>query len=133
MVIASIIYKINPYTGYKYAYESHSYRDPVTKRPRTKQKYLGRVDPVTNEIRPKGENGKRNRYRPFDQLEEMKTQVEGYKRDLQNAKETIDSLKQRMGKSEDICRQLYRILDPYMKELPDDSSVTEEYRTGGNE
>ena len=48
----------DPRTGYEYAYESVSYRDPVTKKPKSKRTYLGRVDPVTREILPKCHNGK---------------------------------------------------------------------------
>ena len=44
-----------------YAYRSESYRDPVTKQPKSRRTYLGRVDPVTNEIIPKAEKGRRNR------------------------------------------------------------------------
>ncbi|MBR1709126.1 MAG: hypothetical protein IJ719_09895 [Clostridia bacterium] len=33
-----------------YAYESFSYRDPVSKMPKSKRTFLGRVDPVTKEF-----------------------------------------------------------------------------------
>jgi len=44
-----------------HAYTSESYRDPVTKKPRTHRTYLGRVDPVTGAIIPKGPPGSRKR------------------------------------------------------------------------
>lgn len=59
--MACIVYITNKKTNTKYAYRSESYRDPVTKQPKSRRTYLGRVDPVTNEIIPKAEKGKRNR------------------------------------------------------------------------
>ena len=48
-------------TGNKFVYETYSVKDPTTGKAVTKKKYLGRVDPETGEIIPKGESGKRNR------------------------------------------------------------------------
>ncbi|MBR2259294.1 MAG: hypothetical protein IJ899_18575 [Blautia sp.] len=59
--MSCIVYITNKKTNTKYAYRSESYRDPVTKQPKSRRTYLGRVDPVTNEIIPKAEKGKRNR------------------------------------------------------------------------
>ena len=59
--MSSIIRITNKETGAIYAYESTSYRDPITKKPKTKRKYLGRVDPETGDIIPKADDGKRNR------------------------------------------------------------------------
>ena len=59
--MATIVYQTNKKTGVVYAYRSESYRDPVTKKPRSRRTYLGRVDPTTKRIIPKGEKGKRNR------------------------------------------------------------------------
>ena len=39
-------------TGIKYAYESVSYWDKDKKQPRSKRRYLGKVDPETGEIIP---------------------------------------------------------------------------------
>ena len=35
-----------------YAYESHSYRDPETHKPKSRRRLIGRVDDVTGEIIP---------------------------------------------------------------------------------
>ena len=59
--MSCIVYITNKKTNTKYAYRSESYRDPITKKPKSRRTYLGRVDPVTNEIIPKAEKGKRNR------------------------------------------------------------------------
>ncbi len=56
-----VVYQTNKKTGMKYAYLQEAYRDPVTKRPKSRRTYLGRVDPVTNQIIDKAADGKRNR------------------------------------------------------------------------
>ena len=58
--IAFILYRTNPKNGVTYAYQSESYRDPVTKQPKSRRTYLGRVNPETKLIIPKGESGTHN-------------------------------------------------------------------------
>lgn len=48
--MSCIVYQIDKKSGVKYAYESVSYWDKEKKQPRSKRKYLGRVDPETGEI-----------------------------------------------------------------------------------
>jgi predicted RNase H-like nuclease (RuvC/YqgF family) len=48
----SIVYQIDKKTGAKYAFESISYWDKDKKQPRSKRKYLGKVDPETGDIIP---------------------------------------------------------------------------------
>ena len=48
--MSSVVYQTNKQTGITYAYESVSYWDKEKKQPRSKRKYLGRVDPETKEI-----------------------------------------------------------------------------------
>ena len=50
--MASIVYQIDKKTRAKYAFESVSYWDKDKKQPRSKRKYLGKVDPETGEIIP---------------------------------------------------------------------------------
>ena len=59
--MSCIVYQTDRKTGNVHAYSSASHRDPITKKVKTVKTYLGRVDPVTNEIIPKAEKGKRNR------------------------------------------------------------------------
>lgn len=59
--MACIVYQTDKKTGNVHAYRSTSHRDPETKKVITKKEYLGRVDPVTNQIIPKAEKGKRKR------------------------------------------------------------------------
>ena len=48
--MSCIVYQTNKKTGVKYAYESVSYWDPDKKQPRSRRKYVGKVDPETGEI-----------------------------------------------------------------------------------
>ena len=50
--MSSIVYQTDKKTGTKYAFESISYWDKDKKQPRSKRKYLGKVDPDTGEIIP---------------------------------------------------------------------------------
>ena len=56
--MSCIVYQINKKTGIKYAYESVSYWDKDKHQPRSKRKYLGRVDPETGEIIRDRKSGK---------------------------------------------------------------------------
>ena len=48
--MSCIVFQTNKKTGVKYAYESVSYWDPDKKQPRSRRKYIGKVDPETGEI-----------------------------------------------------------------------------------
>lgn len=54
--MACIVYQIDKKTGAKFAYESVSYWDKEKKQPRSKRRYLGKVDPETGEIIPSRSN-----------------------------------------------------------------------------
>ena len=53
--MSSICYSTKKKTGAKYAYIGETIWDPVNKTRKTLRIYLGRVDPITNEIIVKGE------------------------------------------------------------------------------
>jgi transposase len=48
--VASITYRTNKSTGQVYAYQSESFRDPITKKVKTKQQYLGIFDKQSGQI-----------------------------------------------------------------------------------
>ena len=48
--MSCIVYQTNKKTGINYAYPSESYWDKEKQQPRSRRKYLGRVDPETGEI-----------------------------------------------------------------------------------
>ena len=48
--MSCVVYLKNKKSGHVYAYESVSYRDPVTRQPKSKRTFIGRVDPVTKQL-----------------------------------------------------------------------------------
>ena len=74
--MAYTAYQTNKKTGTVYAFSVESYRDPVTKKPKSHRTYLGRVDPVTKMIVGKASDGKRNRSKLGD-LEPIPESLDG--------------------------------------------------------
>jgi chromosome segregation ATPase len=94
---------------------------------------LGRVDPITKEVRPKGTNGKRNRYKPNDQVENLQKQIEENKQAIQRANETIDSLQKKLGKSDKFYGQLKTLVSQYEQDTKSDSPTSGSPESGGAE
>ena len=121
--MASIVYRTNKKNGVVYAFRSESYRDPVTKQPKSRRTYLGRVDPVTKEIIPKAEDGKRNRAKLGESLdaaeERDSSSSKGVPVDIvaqlneiiRQRDAEIAALKQQLSKDENTFTQLRKILD----------------------
>lgn len=113
-----VVYQTNKKTGKKYAYLQEAFRDPVTKRPKCKRTYLGRVDPVTNQIVEKGTDGKRNCSKlgteiidnPVDPnlekyeslIEEQKQIIQNLQRQLAEANKRIDELLKKTQRAAEI-------------------------------
>ena len=112
--MSCIIYQTNKKTGIKYAYKSESYRDPVTKKPKSKRTYLGRVDPVTDEIIPKAESSKRNRASVSDPSIPDHVQNE-----LAIRNETIRTLRQQISTLETTLKSLKATIEDALASLPD--------------
>ena len=66
-----IVYQKNKKTGITYAYESVSYWDKEKQQPRSKRKYIGRVDPETGEIVISRKNRKTKAEPSADASEEL--------------------------------------------------------------
>ncbi len=112
--MSCIIYQTNKKTGIKYAYKSESYRDPVTKKPRSKRTYLGRVDPITDEIIPKAETGKRNRAAISD------TSIpDNVREELSDRNETIRILQEQVNTFETTLKSLKATIEDALASLPD--------------
>jgi len=92
--MSTIVYRTNPVTGIVYAYESTSYRDPVSKRPRSRQVYLGRVNPEDNTIIPKGTESKRNRGATEKRLADLEQNIAEMRDELEQSKAEIARLKE---------------------------------------
>lgn len=123
--MSCIVYSKNKKTGAVYAYESESFRDPVTKQPKSRRTYLGRVDPETKMIIPKAEEGKRNRTKSagaYGMLpDETVNEIKDLKQQLKQSQEQIKLLQQQVlelskkdqDKSELIAK-LSLLLKPFM-------------------
>ena len=95
----SIVYQTDKKTGIKYAYESTSYWDKEKKRPRSKRRYLGKVDPETGEIIPcrKEDNPIRISEEDATEIVRLRTTIAEQERkitlleaELQKAKASLD-------------------------------------------
>ncbi len=100
--MSCIVYRTNKKTGVVYAYRSESYRDPITKKPKSKRTYLGRVDPETKEIVLKAEDGKRNR----SKLGEHKTGEPTSENDNKVIKEQREIIEQQREELESLKKQV---------------------------
>lgn len=111
--MSCIIYQTNKKTGIKYAYRSESYRDPNTKKPKSRRTYLGRVDPVTNEIIPKANDGKRNRApATMDASVPESVQLE-----LKSKADTIKQLEHQVNSCKTALKSIRAVIDDALNKL----------------
>lgn len=107
--MACIVYHTDKKTGNIHAYSSSSKRDPETKKVVTKKTYLGRVDPVTNEIIPKAEKGKRKRTISTNERESVIQSVR------EEARKDIDKLTTELNQVRDelsrVSEKLEKLMD----------------------
>ena len=113
----TIVYHIDSKTGNKYAYESKSYRDPETKKVKTKKTYLGRVDPVSGEIIPKAEPGKRNRQLSTKQMEKIsevsRQRIEELSKEVTSLKNTVSTLSEQLKAEEEFVQTVLKASAKY--------------------
>lgn len=117
----SIVYHTDSKTGNTYAYESKSYRDPETKKVKTKKTYLGRVDPATGDIIPKAEPGKRNRQPSNRQMsqasEEAKKQIDYLSREVLSLKNTITDLNTQLKAKNEFVQTVLKASAKYQADI----------------
>ena len=121
--MSCIVYQTDQKTGAKYAYESVSYWDKDKQQPRSKRKYLGRVDPETNEIIGKKE---REGHSADDKTDRSAGIISGLTEELAKKNEEIASLRQEIhalrkknekliktaGKISKLTEELLSVTDP---------------------
>lgn len=97
----SIVYQIDKKTGAKYAFESVSYWDKEKKQPRSKRKYLGKVDPETGNIIPsrgrsvhseEGTQDKSDLYALHNEIKNRDKIIESLRFDLDELNEKYNEL-----------------------------------------
>ena len=122
--MSSIIYITDKKTGNKYAYESFSYRDPETKKPKTRRVYLGRIDPYTGELIPKAPKGRRNRSISNSQRrqinEEAQQQIDALNEQVASLKKDVMALSQKNQASEQLVHSILKAVDKYQSAIEQD-------------
>ena len=117
----SIVYHTDKKSGNTYAYESTSFRDPQTKQVKTKKTYIGRVDPLTKEIIPKAEPGKRNRQPSNKQLNQIseaaKNQIESLSNEVNELKSKIGDLNDQLKIKDDFIQTVIKASEKYQVNL----------------
>lgn len=106
--MGTIVYQVR--NGVKYAYESVSYWNAEKKAPRSKRRYLGKVDPETGQIvkareKKKEESGTDSREEVITQLRAQLKEQEEQIRDLQDqlktAADTIQAIRKLVGENQE--------------------------------
>lgn len=113
--MSSIIYITDKKSGRKYAYESFSFRDPQTKKPKTRRVYLGRIDPDTGEIIPKAPEGKRNRSIKQRNLvnEETQKHIDELNEQVISLKKDVLALSRKNQASEKLIQSILKAVEKY--------------------
>ena len=124
--MSSIIYVTNKENGNKYAYESFSFRDPETKKPKTRRVYLGRVDTDTGEIIPKAPKGKRNRSISTKQRhqinEDAQKKIDELNGQVISLQKEVLTLSQKNQASEKLIQSIIKAVDKYQNSQGNDNS-----------
>lgn len=92
--MSCIVYQTDKKTGVKYAYESVSYWDKDKRQPRSKRKYIGKVDPETGEIITKSDRKKHSAENGSDVL---KGQLDKLHAQLDEKENVIRALKEELA------------------------------------
>lgn len=107
--MSSIVYQIDKKTGAKYAFESISYWDKEKKQPRSKRKYLGKVDPETGNIIP----SRGRSVHSEDKVPQDKDNLSVLHEEIKNRDQTIAALRRELdeltAKYEDLLTALQKI------------------------
>lgn len=107
--MSCIVYQTNKKTGIKYAYESVSYWDKDKGQPRSKRKYLGRVDPETGEIVKKSsasaEQAADSAIR--EKMQELEKELELEKEQTASLRQDLSQLQKKYRKVQDQLRRIH--------------------------
>lgn len=109
--MSCIVYQTNKRSGITYAYESVSYWDPEKKQPRSKRRYIGRVDPETGEIIA----SKRGREPEDSSTAVRQLQKELHEKDalIASLQEEVRSLKEKYAKAAETLEMISTLTKPF--------------------
>lgn len=114
----TIVYQVNKKTGVKYAYESVSYWDKEKQQPRSKRRYLGRVDPETGEI-IKAKSRKNSAEKSQSPSEELASLYDEIKKKDQMISDLLKELEDSKARYENLAEKVRRIRANIAEELSD--------------
>ena len=114
--MSSIVYQINKKTGAKYAFESISYWDKDKQQPRSKRKYLGKVDPETGEIIPSrgrtSHSGETEAGTEAD-LARLHEEISDREQTIKDLRNELDELKDKYEDLLDTVRKIKSMLETF--------------------
>lgn len=120
--MSCIVYQTNPKTGIKYAYESVSYWDKEKKQPRSRRKYLGRVNPETGEIIPsprkkpvRANAGDRPEPVSPDVLLQLREELSMKNAQVTRLQAELDSLSAQLEKTEGLLKNIRSLISAHME------------------
>lgn len=117
--MASIVYQIDKKTGAKYAFESVSYWDKEKKQPRSKRKYLGKVDPETGSIIPsrgRSSSSHSEEQKPLpdqNELASLHHEIEERDETIRQLRKELDELTAKNEKLVKLVEQIRTMVEPY--------------------
>lgn len=110
--MSCIVYQTNKKTGVTYAYSSESYWDKDKKQPRSRRKYIGRVDPETGKIVTKAD--KASAKKETDSTTEIKNlqkQIKEQESQMESLQEELTSLRRRYKKATELLHRVHQLSD----------------------
>ena len=114
--MGTIVYQVR--NGVKYAYESVSYWNAEKKAPRSKRRYLGKVDPVTGEIVKAREKKKDGTGVPDSQEEvirQLQEQLQEQDARIKSLQEQLEEATAKYQKAADTALAIRKLTDPFQK------------------
>ena len=114
--MASIVYQIDKKTGTKYAFESVSYWDKDKKQPRSKRKYLGKVDPETGEIIPsrgRSTHSEENNASGRDELRVLHDEIQERDKIIEKLRRELDEATAKNEELSTIVKQIRVIVEQF--------------------
>lgn len=107
--MSCVVYQTNKKTGITYAYESVSYWDKEKKQPRSKRKYLGRVDPETKEIVKKEKPADAGDPALRQKIAELEKELDGTRSRLMSLQEDLSSLQKKYRKAQEVLQRVHTL------------------------
>lgn len=114
--MASIVYQIDKKTGTKYAFESVSYWDKDKKQPRSKRKYLGKVDPETGEIIPsrgRSSHSEESTAPDRDELRALHDEIQKRDKTIEKLRRDLDEVTAKNEELLTVVKQIRVMVEPF--------------------